>query len=221
MPLRTLQIAILGSSDDAVFVGLRNFPAHKLILITSSATKNQADQLATQITQTLKLTVDVAQVKDEGVQAMLETIGEIINRESSSFQDFIVNVGSANKHLTCAGVTAAFVHGIRAFEITGERVEILPIMKFSYTQAVTEPKLEILRAIERSGGDVESLEKLSEIAEYGKPLLSYHIRGSPDSKGLEELGLVEVERGKRGRLRVKLTALGRTLLSTTEPKPSV
>jgi len=220
MPLRTLQIAILGGSDDAVFVGLRNFPAHKLILIASSAAKSRADQLAANLTETLKLAVDVVQVKDEAVQTMLDTVGQIITRENSSFQDFVVNVGSADKHLTSAGVTAAFVHGIRAFDIVDDRLEILPIMKFSYTQAVTEPKFAILRAIERSGGDVESLEKLSAIVEYGKPLLSYHIRGSPDSKGLEELGLVEVERGKRGRLRVKLTALGRTLLSTAAPKPS-
>jgi DNA-binding transcriptional ArsR family regulator len=221
MPLRTLQIAILGGSDEAVLVGLRNFPAHKLILIVSTGTKDQADQLARKLIDTLKLTVEIIQVKDESVQAMLDAVGAIVSRETDGFQDFLINVGSADKHLTCAGVTAAFVHGIRAFDVMGERLEVLPVMKFSYTQAVTEPKLAILRAIERSGGDVESLEKLSAIAKYGKPLLSYHIRGSPDSKGLEELGLVEVERGKRGRLRVKLTALGRTLLSTAPIKPSV
>jgi DNA-binding transcriptional ArsR family regulator len=221
MPLRTLQIAILGGSDEAVLVGLRNFPAHKLVLIVSTGTKDQADQLARKLMDTLKLAVDIIQVKDESVQAMLDAVGTIVSRETDGFQDFLINVGSAGKHLTCAGVTAAFVHGIRAFDVMGERLEVLPVMKFSYTQAVTEPKLAILRAIERSGGDVESLEKLSAIAKYGKPLLSYHIRGSPDSKGLEELGLVEVERGKRGRLRVKLTALGRTLLSTAPIKPSV
>jgi DNA-binding MarR family transcriptional regulator len=75
--------------------------------------------------------------------------------------------------------------------------------------------MEILRAIERSNGDVESLEKLSEISNFGKPLLSYHIRGSDDGAGLEKLGLVEIERGKRGRLRVKLTPLGRTLLASS------
>jgi len=220
MPLRTLQIAILGGNDEAVFIGLRNFPAHKLVLIESASSNDQAKQLASKLTDTLKLAVDTVQVKDESVQTILDAVGLIIKQEATGFQDFIINVGSAGKHLTCAGVTAAFVHGIKAFDIIGQQVEILPVMKFSYTQAVTEPKLAILRSIERSGGDVESLEKLSEIASYGKPLLSYHIRGSPDSKGLEELGLVEVERGKRGRLRVKLTPLGRTLLSTAPPKPS-
>jgi DNA-binding transcriptional ArsR family regulator len=145
---------------------------------------------------------------------MLDAVGQIVRRESQDFEDFIINVGSADKHLACAGVTAAFVHGIRAFDVMGDQPVVLPVMKFSYTQVVTEPKLEILRAIEQSGGDVESLEKLSAMSNYGKPLLSYHIRGSKDGQGLEELGLVEVERGKRGRLKVRLTPLGRTLLST-------
>jgi hypothetical protein len=78
--------------------------------------------------------------------------------------------------------------------------------------------MRILRAIEKSGGDVESLEKLSQLSNFGKPLLSYHINGSEEGQGLERLGLVEVERGKRGRLRVKLTSLGRSLLSAAPIK---
>jgi DNA-binding MarR family transcriptional regulator len=218
MPLKTLQMAILGGSDEAVLVGLRNFPAHKLVLIASTNSKDQAEKLSEKLTDTLKLSVNIVQVEDNLVQTMLDTIGQMVKNEMEEFQDFFINVGSAGRELMCAGVTAAFVYGIKAFDVIGEQIEVLPVMKFSYTQAVTEPKLEILRAIERFGGEIESLEKLSEIANYGKPLLSYHIRGSKDSKGLEGLGLVETERGKRGRLRVKLTPLGRTLLSATPTK---
>jgi DNA-binding MarR family transcriptional regulator len=218
MPLKTLQIAVLGGSEDAVLVGLRNFPAHKLILLSTSDSLDQANQLSKKLTETLKLTVDVKQLSDATISSMLETVGQVVRAESGSFQDFLINVGSAGQHQTCAGVTAAFVHGIKAFDVVSEQPIVLPVMKFSYTQAVTEPKMEILRAIERSGGDVESLEKLSALSNYGKPLLSYHIRGSEEGRGLEDLGLVEVERGKRGRLRVKLTALGRTLLSTSPAK---
>ncbi len=215
MPLRTLQIAVLGGNEDAVLVGLRNFPAHKLILISPIDSLSQANQLSAKLSDTLKLKVDVVQVKDVAILTMLETVGLIVRDESGNFQDFLINVGSASKHLTCAGVTAAFVHGIKAFDVMGEQPAVLPVMKFSYTQAVSGPKMEILHAIERAGGEVESLEKLSQVSNYGKPLLSYHIRGSEEGQGLEGLGLVEVERGKRGRLRVKLTTLGRTLLSTS------
>lgn len=214
MPLKTLQIAVFGGDENAVLVGLRNFPAHKLTLVTLGEYVKQAEQLSGKLTDTLKLNVEVIEAKDASIPAMLETVGQILRKESEQFQDFLINVGSATKHLTCAGVTAAFVHGIKAFDIMGEQPAVLPVMKFSYTQAITQPKMQILRAIERAGGDVESLEKLSQLSDFGKPLLSYHINGSEEGQGLEGLGLVEVERGKRGRLRVKLTALGRTLLAT-------
>jgi hypothetical protein len=219
MPMKTIQIAVLGGSEDAVLVGLRSFPAHKLTLLSNGDSLNQANLLSKNLTETLKLTVEVKQLRDSTIAAMLEAVGQIVHTESESFQDFFINVGSAGKHQTCAGVTAAFVHGIKAFDVVSDQPVQLPVMKFSYMQAVTEPKMEILRAIERSGGDVESLEKLSALSNYGKPLLSYHIRGSQDGRGLENLGLVDVERGKRGRLRVKLTILGRTLLSTSYAKP--
>jgi len=215
MLLRTLQVAVLGGNEDAVLVGLRNFPAHKVILLAPHESTSQAESLAGKLINTLRLAVEVISLKDSSISTMLEEVSRVMRKESGAFQDFIINVGSADKHLTCAGVTAAFVHGIRTFDVMGDQPIILPVMNFSYAQAVTEPKMEILRAIERSGGDVESLEKLSVISNFGKPLLSYHIRGSEEGRGLEALGLVEVERGKRGRLRVKVTALGRTLLATS------
>lgn len=218
MPLRTLQIAIIGGSDEAVLVGLRNFPAHKLTLLSTSESTTQANELSRKLTETLKLTVEIRQLKDASIQTMLETVGQIVRTESHGFEDFLINVGSATQHLVCAGTSAAFVLGIKAFDVMGEQPMTVPVMKFSYTQAVTEPKMAILRAIESAGGDVESLEKLSALSSYGKPLLSYHIRGSEEGQGLERLGLVEVERGKRGRLRVRLTSLGRTVLSTPQPK---
>ena len=220
MPLKTLQIAVVGGSEEAVLVGLRNFPAHKLAILSTSDYVPQANQLSGRLKDNLKLAVDVIQLKDASIPTMLETVGQLVRKESENFQDFLINVGSATKHLTCAGVTAAFVYGIKAFDVMGDQPAVLPVMRFSYAQAVTRPKLEILRAIDRAGGDVESLERLSGLSNFGKPLLSYHIRGSGGGGGLEDLGLVEVERGKRGRLRVKLTALGRTLLSSSPASQS-
>lgn len=215
MPSRTLQMAMLGGDEGAVLVGLRSFPAHKLTLICSNESLSQADKLSTELRGKLRLEVDIVQIKDAAMGTVLETVGRIINDESSNFQDFVMNVGCASKYLTSAGVSAAFVHGVKAFDVAGDQVIELPIMRFSYAQAITEPKLKILLAIEGSGGEVESLEKLTKLMSFGKPLLSYHIRGSERADGLEKLGLVEVERGKRGRLRVKVTPLGRTLLATS------
>jgi hypothetical protein len=214
MPLKTLQIAILGGSDEAIFVGLRNFPTHKLALITPPGAANQSSTVSAKLADTLKLAVSIVEVEDTSTQTILDAIGQLVRKESGEFEDFLINVGSASRTLACAGVAAAFVYGMKVFDVRGDQPETFPVMKFSYIEAVTQPKIEILRALDRTGGRVESLEILSHMMNYGKPLLSYHIRGSRESRGLESLGLVEIERGKRGRLQVKLTPLGRTLLST-------
>jgi len=217
MPVRTVQVAILGGNEAAVFVGLRNFPAHKLVLVSPTANLDQSEVISSKLGETLKLPVRIVEVKNSLIQTMLDLVGQVIHEDQDSSQEFLINLGSAAKESACAGLAAAFLYGIRAFDVAGDQPEMFPVMKFSYIRAVTEPKIEILRAIERSGGRVESLEALSGIVNYGKPLLSYHIRGSRDSRGLESLGLVEIERGKRGRLRIILTPLGRTLL-LTEPR---
>jgi hypothetical protein len=88
----------------------------------------------------------------------------------------------------------------------------MPVLKLSYSEIISEPKLKILKAVEQVGGAVDSLEKLEESSGYGKPLLSYHIMGGKEVKGLAELGLLEVEKGDRGRLLTKLTTLGKLLV---------
>jgi hypothetical protein len=55
---------------------------------------------------------------------------------------------------------------------------------------------------------------LEELSGYGKPLLSYHVQGGKDSKGLADLGLIEVERGERGKISATLTTLGKLLVTS-------
>jgi len=62
---------------------------------------------------------------------------------------------------------------------------------------------------------VESLEQLEALSGFGKPLLSYHIQGARDSEGLPDLGLLEVEKGERGKISARLTTLGKLLVAGT------
>jgi hypothetical protein len=75
---------------------------------------------------------------------------------------------------------------------------------------------------EATGGFVESLEQLEAISGYGKPLLSYHVQGTRDSKGLADLGLLEIEKGDLGKISARLTTLGKLLVIGTPlpPPPS-
>jgi len=215
LPLKTLQIAILGGDENAVLVGLKNFPSHKLTLISVKEDLETASRLAGKLVNALRLDVEILRIKDAAMTTMMETVGQVLRKESENFEDFLINVGSAGKHLTCAGVTAAFVNGVKAIDVMGDQPIVLPILKLSYAQIVSGPKLEILQGIASAGGEVEGLDRLGKLTNFGKPLLSYHIRGSEEGKGLVTLGLVEVKQLKQGKLKISLTALGRILLAAT------
>lgn len=79
---------------------------------------------------------------------------------------------------------------------------MLPPIKVSYTELVSEVKLNILRALDNADGEVESLEELSNLTKYVKPLLSYYIHGSENARGLVGLGLGEVVRDSRGKTKL-------------------
>src|SRR5439155_13169582 len=94
----------------------------------------------------------------------------------------------------------------------------LSILNISYNEIISETKIKILKSIyNNAGGFVESLEQLEGISGFGKPLLSYHIQGARDSNGLADLGLLEIEKGERGKISARLTTLGKLLVIGMPP----
>ncbi|PYB67483.1 hypothetical protein DMB44_08660 [Thermoplasma sp. Kam2015] len=98
------------------------------------------------------------------------------------------------------------------FYIYDGEIKRFPMLKLGYNGILSETKIAILRDLAKAGGKVSSLESLSDLTGIDKTLLSEHINGSEDSRGLVELGLVEVNRYSRGRLQIEITALGNIVL---------
>jgi len=214
--MQTLQIATFGDGQEGIVAGIRNFPVHKLILLCYEEEKAQIEEFARRIRNTLGLPVSEMFVSDGNViRDVLQSIAKVISEEGSNFDQILMNVSAGDKMMGCAALSAAFVNGIKASGMDQEGCPmLLPVLKLSYSEIVSEAKLRILRAIDGAGGEVESLEKLSEVSKYGKPLLSYHVQGSRESKGLADLGLVEVNRVERGKITVKLSTLGMLLIAS-------
>lgn len=209
--MKVLQIATVGENPDAVFVGVRAFPITKLVLIHTPEFAVAAHELARRA-GLIKLDVSVLKVEGEPLLGCLRIVSELVQSERPKFDDIIVNTGSGPRMMTCSLLAAAFVNGVRAIDVMGDMPVALPVLKFSYTELVSGAKLAILRTLDTVGGRVESLEALSHATKIDKTLLSYHIRGGRGSKGLESLGLLEVERGVQGRLGLSITPPGRLLL---------
>ncbi len=219
--ITTIQIATFGSEgQDAIASGIRNFPVHKLALICYESDKDKVDEFSRKIRNILGLPVSVHLVSRKNtIRDTLERVSEILTRDGKNFRQVLMNVSCGDKLIGCAALSASFINGIKAFGMDEAGSPLLmPILKLSYTEIISESKIKILKAIDGAAdGFVESLEQLEAISGFGKPLLSYHIQGARDSKGLADLGLLEVEKGERGKISARLTTLGKLLVAGTPP----
>jgi DNA-binding MarR family transcriptional regulator len=208
---RLLQVAGVGNDPAPVLAGAKAFPLTKLVLLYEEKDAKAALDLVSKLAP-FKCDVDHRVLKGPPLTAVLSAMAAITRDESLHFDDVLVNVTVSDKMLSCSLMSAAFMHGIRAIAVqNGETIQ-LPVLKFAYREMISESKMNILRALERAGGGVDSLNDLSEMSGVEKSLLSYHIRGGRDAKGLEELNLVSIERAKQGRLMVSLTEMGKLIL---------
>jgi hypothetical protein len=216
--LRTLQIATFGSDgQDGIALGIRSFSVHKLVMICFDSDKNKAEEFGKRIRSVLGLPVTINLVTKENViRDTMERVNEILNLNAKEFQQILMNISSGDKLLGCAALSSAFINGIKAFGMDSTHTIplLMPILKLSYSEIISEAKIKILKAIDSAGGIIGSLDQLEELSGYGKPLLSYHVQGGKDSKGLADLGLIEVEKGERGKISATLTTLGKLLVTS-------
>lgn len=211
---KTVQIATVGEDMEGVLSGVRNAPANKLIIICYERDKDVAKRLSRSIADTLKVEVEVHdKIRPEhSYKDIMEVFTQIVEKNREQYDDFLLNVSSGDKMICIAAAVTSFILGFKAFFCKGDECVMLPPMKLSYTEMVSDVKLNILKALDAAGGEVESLDELSKLTNYGKPLLSYHIHGSEDARGLIDLGLAEATRHSRGKTKVTLTTLGKMLL---------
>jgi hypothetical protein len=188
-----------------------------LAFICFDSDKNKAEEFARKIKNVLGLPIAINLVTKENViRDTMERVNEILNLEGRNFQQVLMNVSSGDKLIGCAALSAAFINGIKAFGMDSTKSVplLMPVLKLSYNEIISTAKIKILKTIDGMGGMINSLEELEQASGLGKPLLSYHVQGGKDSKGLANLGLVEVERGDRGKMIINLTTLGKLLVSS-------
>ena len=188
-----------------------------MAFICFESDKNKAEEFARKIKNVLGLPITINLVTKENViRDTMERVNEILNLEGRNFQQVLMNVSSGDKLIGCAALSGAFINGIKAFGMDSTKSVplLMPVLKLSYNEIISTAKIKILKTIDGMGGTINSLEELELASGLGKPLLSYHVQGGKDSKGLANLGLVEVERGDRGKMIINLTTLGKLLVSS-------
>lgn len=211
-PKGILMIATVGEDTDSVLVGIRDYPVRKLILMHTPAFEAEARGIEDKVKG---IFVDTERRLVDGDAVLMDTmrqVAEVHAKESLLYDDIVVNVSSGDKMQTCSALSAAFVHGVPAIGVAESGPFALPVLKFSYSELISDAKYKILGALEAMGGHAESLNALAEASGTEKSLLSYHLRTTREGKGLEDMGLVDIERGTFGRLGITLTEMGRLIL---------
>lgn len=205
-------IAPVGDNSKALFVGMKEFPTEKVILLSTKDNLKRAKKLSKKL-EDFTIKTDIKELQGN----ILETIFQIFANLCSIYdtENLIVNVGTGNHSTTCAALSAAYANGLKAFDVMGDMTVLLPILKLSYYQELSENKMVILRSLNQK--EFEPIIKVAERLKISISLLSYHINGNNKYKGLKDHRLIETEMVGKS-LYVKLSSMGRMLLKGHIPK---
>ena len=206
MPVKHIVVAPVGDNMGALFVGLREFPTEKVVLVASRDYMSEAKKAERDLKK-FRVPVRIVQIDGNVWEEMFKAISQI----KSSENNVIVNVATGDRDLQCAATSAAFVNGLKAFGVDGGSVMMLPVLKFSYYRMIPEKKLEILKLLHGDKTCCASFEELSRRLGMSLPLISYHVNGNAKAEGLRQMGLVDV-RERKGRMQIDLTSMGRLLI---------
>jgi DNA-binding transcriptional ArsR family regulator len=206
--MKNIIIAPVGDTTDSVFMGIREFHTHYVVLIVDQDRKDHAEKLRKDLERfkipTLIKPMDTANLWED----LFRIVGE--TKKEFSEYELIMDVASGTNIMNCASTSAAFVNGIRAYGVENDHIILLPVLKFSYYKLITDKKMDILRLL--SNHDCcSSLEELAKRTSMSLPLVSYHINGNLKSEGLRDLGLVETIEVK-GKLHIQLSTMGDLLV---------
>ncbi|MBT3407450.1 hypothetical protein HOK68_05365 [Candidatus Woesearchaeota archaeon] len=199
-------IAPVGDNLKALFFGLKEFPTERVFLITPKSRNKDAHSLKKKL-EYLTIETKIISISENIMEETFKVFAKICSTYDSD--NILVNVASGDKYSTCAALSASYANGLKAFGIMNNKVMLMPIMKLSYYNELSENKLKLLKYLENE--DYVSLQQLSKLSKLSISLLSYHINGNYKYKGLIDFRLVETKEESKN-LYVKLSDMGRLLL---------
>lgn len=209
--MKKIVVAPMGDNMDALFVGIKEFPTEKVILISPNRYLNDAEKIKKDLDR-FKIPLHIISVKGDSEVEIWESVFMAIAdiRSSEKNNEILINVATGDRTTRCAATSASFVNGLKAFATSGDKAMMLPVMRFSYYKMISDKKMDILKVLAEKDC-CSSLDELSKKTKMSLPLISYHINGNLKSEGLKEMGLVDTFED-RGRVSVELSPLGRMVV---------
>ncbi|HLC72744.1 MAG TPA: hypothetical protein VJH37_04120 [Candidatus Nanoarchaeia archaeon] len=200
-------IAPLYEHSKAIYIGIKEFPTNKLSLLCPLRKKRASEKIRRDL-QKFRIPVDIHFIRGPLWEELFRLIS-FLSKDKQ--QDILVNVGAGDRTSRCAALSAAFVNGLKTFDVVDDTTMMLPVLKFSYYHLLTKKKLLLLRHLLAAEDYTLFFEDLGKKAKMGSSLLSYHLHGTYKTEGLEQLGLISLKK-QQDRLIIHLTTLGKLLI---------
>ena len=202
-------VATVGEDNEGIYHAVKEFPVKKYYIICNDKNHASALDIKMELVR-FNIDVQVVAVNEPLLPEMIKAFSKVKQAENPS--SILANLSCGTKVATCAALTASFINGLKAFYIVDGKVMFFPIMKLSYYNLLSERKRKILAFLREVPDCCRSMDDLSKKMSMSLPLISYHINGTPEARGLVEEGLVELISGKHGRNQIMLTEMGKLII---------
>ena len=199
-------IAPVGDNPKALFAGMKEFPAERVILLTPYDYGVEAKKLQ-EMLDSFAIKSEIIELNGNVLESTFRIFGNLAAMNDPD--NLVVNVATGDRMSTMACLSASYANGLRALGVADGRSFLLPVMKLSYYSEISGNKLKVLRALE--GSEPVSLKVLAKKVSISISLLSYHINGNLKYMGLKEFRLVETKE-KSKNVFASLTQMGNLLL---------
>jgi len=202
-------VATVGEDNEGIYHAVKEFPVKKYYIISNDKNHASALDIKKELVR-FNIDVPVVAVNEPLLPEMIKAFSKIKQTEDPT--SILANLSCGTKVATCAALTASFINGLKAFYIVDGRVMFFPIMKLSYYNLLSERKRKILAFLREVPDCCSSMDDLSKKMNMSLPLISYHINGTPEARGLVEEGLIELTSGQHGRNQIRLTEMGKLII---------
>jgi hypothetical protein len=199
-------IAPVGENSKALFVGMKEFPTERVILLTTKEYFKEAKKVSEKL-KDFTIKTEIREIDGNILETIFKEFANICSIYDND--NLIVNVATGNHSTTCASLSAAYANGLKAFDVMGDMTVMLPILKLSYYHELSNNKMDILKSVDEN--NFQPISKISKKLSMSISLLSYHINGNEKYKGLKDHRLIETKLVNKN-LHIKLSSMGKLLL---------
>jgi len=199
-------IAPVGENSKALFIGMKEFPTERVILLTTKEYFKEAKKVSEKL-KDFTIKTEIREIDGNILETIFKEFANICSIYDND--NLIVNVATGNHSTTCATLSAAYANGLKAFDVMGDMTVMLPILKLSYYHELSNNKMDILKSVDEN--NFQPINKISKKLSMSISLLSYHINGNDKYKGLKDHRLIETKLVNKN-LHIKLSSMGKLLL---------